>query len=48
MTVHLVCITCGGPRRHALLSQFERDANKWSLNIAQKAFGDETPPVLDG
>ncbi|KAJ1462238.1 hypothetical protein M885DRAFT_611114 [Pelagophyceae sp. CCMP2097] len=54
--VLLVTITMGGPRMHALLSQseaaswpwFEAGDDNWSLEIARRAFGEETPPRLDG
>ena len=36
----LVAITSGGPRKHALLSQFQEEGSVWNQAIAKRAFGD--------
>ena len=46
--VVLLAITNGGPRKHALLSAFERRHENWSLDVARKAFGEATQPPVDG
>ena len=46
--VQLVVVTLGGPRRHAILSCFERRDSEWSHDIAKKAFGEATPGAVDG
>mmetsp|Transcript_25261 Transcript_25261/g.31733 ORF Transcript_25261/g.31733 Transcript_25261/m.31733 type:complete len:303 (+) Transcript_25261:51-959(+) len=47
-SVRLVAITSGGPRMHALKSQFERDETVWSHDIARKAFGETCEGTVDG
>lgn len=40
-TISLFAISSGGPRRHALLSQFEMDEAVWSRDVSRKAFGED-------
>ena len=41
--VQLVVISMGGPRKHAMLSCYERRFDFWDVKVARKAFGDATP-----
>lgn len=46
--VTLLAITGGGPRRHALLSQFERDPSVWTTEVSRKAFGEDCEAAVNG
>ena len=46
--VQLVVISMGGPRKHAMLSCYERRFDFWDVKVARKAFGDATPDAVAG
>lgn len=46
--MELVAISGGGPRRHALLAQFETDEVVWSHEISCKAFGASCAELVPG
>jgi len=46
--VQLVVISMGGPRKHAMLSCYERRFDFWDVEVARKAFGDATPDAVAG